>query len=93
MLNDDDPRLQIARQHDLPASTVFQRKLYHAYRPDWQHDHCVGCWATLAEYEGAGYLKEGFAVTADYPKGENYEWVCPNCFEALKSQMGWLCVT
>jgi hypothetical protein len=52
----------------------------------------VACRATLAEYEGPGYLHEGFAVTADYPDGEDYEWVCSNCFDALGDQMGWISV-
>ncbi len=91
MVNEEDWRLQRADRF-IPG-TAFRRKPYRAPSPKWDHDHCAACWAKFAEYEGPEYLHEGFAVTADYPKGEDYEWVCPECFEELKDQMSWVSVT
>ena len=73
----------------------FIRKPYSAYRPDWDHDHCAVCWVKLMEpnVSGEGIIHEGYAVTADYPHGADYEWICPDCFELGKDQMNWRDVT
>jgi len=42
---------------------------------------------------GEGIIHEGYAVTADYPHGADYEWICPDCFELGKDQMNWRDVT
>jgi len=46
---------------------------------------------TLAEpgAEGKGIVHEGFATTSNYEHGEDYEWVCAECFSASKSAMDW----
>ena len=69
----------------------FVRKPYKAYRPGWEHDHCAVCCVTLAEanVEGDGIIHEGYATTAEYQFGEDYEWVCAECFAASKNAMGW----
>jgi hypothetical protein len=66
----------------------FQR--YTKWRDDWDHDHCAGCWAKLAEDKEDGVLNEGYATTASYPRGERYEWVCSECFVDLKETLGWV---
>jgi len=75
----------------------FVRKPYRAYRPDWEHDHCAGCWARLiepgVEIEGEPSLHEGYAVTEEYPRGADYEWVCPSCFAEFGQDMGFVDVT
>ena len=74
----------------LPAWTELYSKAV-AYRPDWEHDHCAICSATLME-KCAGVedtLHEGFAITAKYEHGADYEWVCVDCFEASKDAMEW----
>ena len=73
----------------------FVRKQYAAYRPDWDHDHCAVCGVKFAEHdiEGETVLREGYAITADYKRGADYEWVCPECFEASKDIMNWKLAT
>jgi hypothetical protein len=54
----------------------------------WDHDHCAGCWAKFAEFEGADIHHEGYATCSDYPKGARYEWVCATCFIDLQWTAG-----
>jgi hypothetical protein len=39
---------------------VFRYAKYTAPTIDWDHDHCNGCWAKFAEFDGAGILHEGY---------------------------------
>lgn len=55
----------------------------------WDHDHCVGCWAKFAEFDGPEILKAGFATTESYARGAEYDWVCETCFNELKAELGW----
>ena len=70
----------------------FLRKPCKAYRPDWDHDHCAGCWAKFAEHssDAEPIEREGYATTADYGKGADYVWICVPCFLLFRSQMGWI---
>jgi len=65
----------------------FVWKPYGAYREGWDHDHCAGCMATFSNAPGVDSLHEGWAVTSDYPKGADYEWLCADCFELLKESL------
>ena len=62
---------------------VIRFAKYAQPRPDWDHDHCEGCWATFMEDGPSHTLKEGY-VTED-----NYRWICAECFRDLKDEMGW----
>ena len=42
---------------------------------------------------GVDIIHEGYAVTSDYERGAEYEWVCPDCFELAKDEMNWRDVT
>lgn len=90
MVPENDWRLLNAK---LLIGQKFRWKHYTKPRPDWDHDHCTGCWAKFAEFEGHKILREGYAVTGACEKGADYEWVCAACFEALKDQLGWSVVT
>ena len=83
----DDWRLTGQERYLQGAS--FRRKPYTAPRPDWDHDHCAGCWAKFAEFDGPDILHEGYATCDDYPKGARYEWVCKCCFDDLRDEMRW----
>jgi hypothetical protein len=85
MVPEDDWRLVFARPHLTGAH--FRWKKY--YRQG--HDHCAACWATFSLHDG-DYLKEGYAVTADYKLGEDYDWVCAPCFNDLKDNLAWTAV-
>jgi len=70
----------------------LQFKQYRPYRPGWEHDHCVGCFTTFAEIglrPNEPTLQEGYTTCADFVRGDEYEWVCPDCFETFREPMGW----
>lgn len=76
-------------------SQSFVRKPYKAYRPGWEHDHCVVCTVTFVELSihGDDIIHEGYAITSDYVHGDDYAWVCDECFAACKALMDWKDVT
>ena len=37
-------------------------------------------------------LHEGYTTGKDFPRGEEYEWVCPTCFTELADVLGWMAV-
>jgi hypothetical protein len=44
-----DWRLEHLETQSHLRGVTFVRKPYAAPRPGWDHDHCVACWAKLAE--------------------------------------------
>ena len=87
----DEWRAEVLETLPYLRGQSFIRKPYQAYRPGWEHDHCAVCGAKLME-ECAGVedtLHEGFAITAKYERGADYEWVCVECFEASRDAMEW----
>jgi hypothetical protein len=85
--------LEIA--HNDLRGVDLERKPYRPYRADWDHDHCAACSAKLMEPGTAveGVQHEGYATTASYVRGAEYQWVCVECFELFASEMGWRDVT
>jgi hypothetical protein len=69
---------------------TFRRKSYVEYRPGWDHDHCALCGVKFMEarHQVADTLQEGFATTASYRFGADYEWLCNECFLFLKPRLG-----
>ena len=86
-----DWRLDVLQTREYLFGVRFKRKSYRVYRSDWRHDHCVSCGITFAEDESdrEPIMHEGFATTADYEYGEDYEWVCAECFALFRDAMGW----
>ena len=86
-----DWRLENLESNPLLRGARFIRKPYRMYAPNWDHDHCAGCWVKFMEIGTDSphetILHEGFEVTDDYPKGAEYEWVCPSCFEEFGQAM------
>jgi hypothetical protein len=76
----DDWRIDNAKW---TRGAVLHFRKYTRFREDWDHDHCEGCWAKFMESGSPEILSEGY-VTDD-----NYRWICPQCFQDLKVQMGW----
>jgi hypothetical protein len=74
---------------------AFIKKEYREPSPRWDHDHCIACWATLAEpnVAGADVVHEGYATTDEYIRGQNYDWVCLPCFKLFRDAMEWRDVT
>lgn len=71
---------------------ALRLKRYAQPSASWDHDHCVTCWAKFAERDGPDILHEGYATTDSYDKGADYAWVCPQCFDELKDDLGWTAV-
>ena len=86
MVQEKDWRLENAAF--LKGATLVRRR-WQAPRQDWDHDHCVACWAKLAEFGGPGVHREGYATTADHTRGEGYYWICPQCFLDLQEELQW----
>jgi len=86
-----DWRLEHLEQQDYLRGVTFVRKVYRAYRPGWDHDHCAGCWRKLVEpgVAASDAIHEGYATTAAYDHGADYDWICPDCFAAFAIDMEW----
>ena len=39
--------------------------------------------------EAADVVHEGYATTADFARGADYDWVCVPCFKLFSKAMGW----
>ena len=85
---------QLESQSHLRGAALI-RKRYQAPSREWDHDHCVACWATLAERPigGTNLLHEGYTTTADFARGADYDWNCVPCFESFSKAMEWRDVT
>jgi hypothetical protein len=71
-VTDDDWRLQ-GQERFLTGATLHWRA-WHQPSPNWDHDHCVFCWAKFADRAAAAdVLREG------YTTDEECHWVCASC--------------
>jgi hypothetical protein len=52
-------------------------------RQDWDHDHCVFCWAKFMEDETPNTLQAG------YTTDDGCYWVCCTCYEDFKEKFKW----
>ena len=83
-----------------PSGTRFRWREYAATTPEWDHDHCVFCWAKflprseegkewLAQDEHAIYF-EGYATVE--PSGSGFDWVCGPCFDDFADELKFVVV-
>ena len=42
---------------------TFRLRRYEAPNPEWDHDHCYGCWAKFAEVDASDILHVGYFTT------------------------------
>lgn len=70
---------------------AFVRKRYRAPSPEWDHDYCTACWATLAEptIKAIDTIHEGYTTTSEFVRGADYDWICVRCFDQLSEIMEW----
>ena len=80
-MTDEDWRLQNLRQME-GATFVWRR--FQARDPQWDHEHCIGCWDKIAE---AGEPPEGQRTGLYHPESDN--WVCLECYELFHQQLHW----
>jgi hypothetical protein len=63
---------------------TFRLTKYTAGCADWRCDHCAGCWAKFAEYDGSGILHEayvsGLRPDETLVDGAALIFVCVRCF-------------
>lgn len=87
----DDSRYHHLQTQPYLRGVRWQKMTYRTYRPDWEHDHCVGCWAKFMERDDPSEQveREGYATTDEYAHGAQYEWVCLRCFAHFSEAMGW----
>ncbi|MFZ0300091.1 MAG: hypothetical protein WBW31_06555 [Candidatus Sulfotelmatobacter sp.] len=74
-----DWRVDLAR-HTKGATLTLKK--YVRCSEKWDHDHCEACTTKFSETI-PGALREGYATN------DNYRWICADCFNDLKEQMGW----
>lgn len=87
----DDWRWQNLQTQPALKGLPLRRVRYSTYSSEWDHDHCSGCWAKFMELdppEGT-VLHEGYTTSSDHPRGADYWWVCPTCFDDFKDAMEW----
>jgi hypothetical protein len=91
-MGDGDGDWRLTNQEAYLKGATLVRKPYRAYSETWDHDHCVFCWATFIDPTGSDVspkyvdehpdvLTEGYATTADHPRGADYYWICSDCFD------------
>jgi hypothetical protein len=78
-----------------PPGTTLELRPYRTHRPDWDHDHCIFCWAKLmdpglSEASRAAVESDPSILTSGYSTGPaGGEWVCPSCFDEFAERLGW----
>ena len=81
---------------DYQGST-FRFTKYTAPSERWRYDHCAGCWAKFAEYDGQGILHAGYVAPVDYNEtadesqpfvdGTTLIFVCARCFNQCRGPL------
>jgi hypothetical protein len=91
---------RLTNQESYLKGASLIRKPYRAYSEEWEHDHCEFCWAKFMDpaytdehrafiEQHPEVLTEGYATTDEHPKGADYHWICPACFDDFVEAFGW----
>lgn len=75
------------------------RKSYARWSEEWDHDHCIFCWAKFMDPNASPevrkwmadhpkVLSEGYATTESAGSPADYNWVCQTCFDDLNDHLG-----
>ena len=88
MTVDPDKQWRIDNANNLRGLRLQFRR-YTRWSETWDHDHCEACGVKFAEFDGEDIQHEGYASCDDYKHGACYAWVCSDCFNDLKDDMGW----
>ena len=54
---------------------TFRFATYTAPSPDWDHDHCCGCWAKFANFDGPEILHRGYLTAIPSKKMPKPEFI------------------
>jgi hypothetical protein len=55
--------------------------------PEWDHDHCVACWAKFSDN-----VPDAFRKGHTHGVAPAEEWVCDECFSRLAKELRWTLV-
>jgi hypothetical protein len=76
-----------------PPGTELELRAYRAPSAEWDHDHCIFCWARFIEASGPQAEEIGRdpdSLQVGYTAGpEGGEWVCPSCFDEFADRFAW----
>lgn len=95
MAREPDRWGQSGQEDRFPPGTTMELRPYRAPRPEWDHDHCIFCWAkfmdpTLSGASRRAIESDSEILTAGYTAGpDGGEWVCPGCFDEFSAAFGW----
>jgi Pyruvate/2-oxoacid:ferredoxin oxidoreductase delta subunit len=76
MPQEDDWRLD---RRDLIEGHTLTWERWRAPKPSWDHDHCVLCWAKIADCVDRAAQSEAAAQTEAYVNEDRSEWLCAEC--------------
>jgi hypothetical protein len=81
MVDKNDWRL-VGQEKYLYGATL-RWKRYTPPSEEWDHDHCVFCWAKFMDVDRPNILREGYATE------DNCYWICEQCFGDFKEMFQW----
>lgn len=83
MAGQKDWRLH-GQERYLKGVILFHRRYrQYAEDPEWDHDHCVFCWAMFMVEDAIDTQQHGYATEGDY------WWICEACFNDFKGMFEW----
>ena len=86
---------QFDQEKVFPPGTTLELRPYRTPRPEWDHDHCIFCWAklidpSLSDASRRMVESDSAILTAGYTSGpDGGEWVCPRCFDEFSERFEW----
>lgn len=72
----DDWRLTDQKKYLLGQN--LRKKMFIPRRKEWEHEHCVFCWAKFPTEYAEGYCTEDESV-----------WICPGCYQDFREKFQW----
>jgi hypothetical protein len=83
-LPSDDWRRQGQEKYLYEAILFHRPYRQNPYNPGWDHDHCEFC--------GANFfldLSDPTILKAGYTTEDDYNWICPVCYEDFRAEFKW----
>jgi len=81
----DDWRLAFLKGY--PTGITFYRIAYKQLSKQWDHDHCMTCWAKFTEDDRPEDPHQ--IIHRGYTTDEGPWWICDTCFQDFKEMFGW----
>jgi hypothetical protein len=80
---------------------AFRFAEYKAPTDDWDHDHCIGCWAKFADFDGPDILHVGYVHDRPYEPKPEPEFITQSREQGMRCiraplvkgcDLNWLCI-